>query len=548
MATEEERLRKHNEDPDYIALSQLADSMHQRGSHQKAIDIYELQFKYLDETFEWDTCELYRKMGDCYYDMGDKDKARIYADKTLNYSTTNASIYQRLAELYYSFDQDKGIEMNERAFELDNNFSNYGGRNFLSIKTDAYTQRQVKEKLEEYASVWPPKFVANGTVYTHPKPKPEDKHKKLKIAYVSSDFYNHTMMSFIIPLISHHDTEKYEIILYSTVDRDFDDISRKIMRMGNRFVDCRHLNNFDFAKMIYEDNVDIVIDLGGFTHNRAFALLFKPAPIQAQYMGFLNTYGFKEFDYILCDEYTIPKERADEYTETPLYIEAGMDRFRFTREEDIVLPEIPPLPYDKNGYITFGSYNDLSKITTTTIRIWSKLLKKVPNSKMLIYRYGPQMTPDKIEQLKTRFESFGIDRDRLEFSQEIPDVHFKAYATCDFAVDPTPFGGLSITIEALHMGIPTLTMPGEGMQGRGTGRINRMLGIDEDFNGEGEEGFAEKGAAMAANIDKLRKYRFSLREQVQNSPLKQDLDGFARSVEAAYERAWEKYVDDAQKN
>lgn len=554
MATEEERLRKHNDDPDFLSLVRAADEMYMRNTNKanhislkRAIELYHSAFSYLDDSFEFDNCELYRKIGDCYYAMDDMDNARKNLEKTLDYSTTNASVYMRLASIYYSFDQDKGIEYNDRAFQLDNNFSNYGGRNFLTIKTDSYTQLGIKNKLEEYASDWPMKFQANGTVYTYEKPADAQArkamlNKKLRIGYISSDFYNHTMMSFILPLLEHHDTKKYEIILYSAVDRQYDDTTTRVMACGNRFVDCSKLNNFDLAKRIHDDEVDILVDLGGFTHNRSFAMLFKPAPIQAQYMGFLNTYGFKEIDYIMCDEFTIPKNKADLYTEKPLYIEAGMDRFNFTRK-NIDLPEVTPLPMEKNGYITFGSFNDISKITTSTIRLWSKLLLAVPTSKLLIYRYGPQLTDDKIAQLKERFGKFGILESRLEFSREVPDMHFKAYLKADVALDPTPFGGLSITIEALHMGLPTLTMLAEGMQSRGTARINRMLGIDPAFNALDEESFSQKGKALANNLKLLKDYRNTLRKTVESSSLKNDLDGFARSVETAYEKAWADYVD-----
>ncbi|MDR2976271.1 MAG: hypothetical protein LBV19_03030 [Streptococcaceae bacterium] len=552
MATEEERLKKHCEDPDFLALMRAADEIYQRQdqngnkqrSNERAIEIYKSLFSYIDDSFAWDQCELYRKIGDCYYAMDDMDHSRENLVKTLDYSTSNASVYMRLASIFYSFDQDKGIEYNDRAFALDNNFSNYGGRNFLTIKTDAYTPMGVRNKLEEYASDWPRKFVANGTVYTHERLKEQgklNKDKKLRIGYLSSDFYNHTMMSFVIPLLEHHDTEKYNITLYSTVDRDYDDITTRIMKFGNRFVDCAKLNNFDLAKRIFDDEIDILVDLGGFTHNRSFAMLFKPAPIQAQYMGFLGTYGFKEIDYILTDEYTVPKGSEDLYTESPMYIEAGMDRFNFTRK--INLPDIAPLPMEKNGYITFGCFNDISKITTTTLRLWSKLMKAVPTAHLLIYRYGPQLTPDKIEQIYQRLEKLGVPRKRVSIDKEQLDVHFKAYNLADIGLDPTPFGGLSITIEALHMGLPTLCCPGAAFASRGTGRVNKMLEIDDAFNASDEESFAQKGAALAADIEKVRYYRENLREIVQNSPLTQDLDGFARSVEAAYEKAWAEYVN-----
>ncbi|GAB2025764.1 hypothetical protein OfM1_18360 [Lactovum odontotermitis] len=553
--SEEERLKKRCNDLEFLTLMQAADKIYRhqnqmgdkKRSNERAIEIYQLLFSYIDDSFAWDKSELYRKIGNCYYAMGDRDHARINLEKTLNYSTTNAAVYKRLASIFYAFDQDKAIEYNSRAFTLDNNFANYSSRNFLTLQTDAYTPRGVREKLEEYASGWPRKFAANGTVYTHERLKVRGKlkkDKKLRIAYLSSDFYSHTMMSFIIPLLEHHDRSKYDITLYSTVTQKYDKVTTRIMKLCSRFIDCSRLNNFELAQRIYEDEIDILIDLGGFTygHNRSFALLFRPAPIQVQYLGFLGTYGFKEVDYIMTDKYTVPKGSEDLYTETPMYIEAGMERFGFMRKTE--LPDITPLPMEKNDYVTFGSFNDIAKITTTTLRFWSKLMEAVPTAHLLIYRYGTRLTPDKIEQLYQRLENLGVARERVAFCKEKLDPHYKAYDLADIGLDSMPFGGLSITIEALHMGLPTLCCPGEAFASRGTGRVNKMLGIDGVFNASDEEDFARKGAVLAADYGKMRYYRENLRKIVQASPLTQDLDGFARSVEAAYVKAWCKYVDE----
>ena len=527
-------MAKKNTNRKYLQALKAADDTYHKGNFNKAIEMYQDCFKYLDQSYAYDSCELYRKMGDAYNSLKDNDNCRQMYEKTLDYCTTNGSVYLALASTYYYHDTDKAIKYYSRSIDLKFNTSAFTARFLTILKSDKYSQQQVKELFESYIDKYRPVAMGNDKPYEHVK---KDK-KKLKIGYLSSDFYNHAMMQFILPLIEWHDTKKFDITLYSTSGKS-DYISERMKKTYTRFVDANNLTNQELAKMIYEDEIDILVDLGGYTHNRSFLMFYKPAPIQMQYLGFVNTLGMKEVDYIFADEFTIPKDKAHLYTEKPLYLKSGMQRFDFNNQ-DTVFPKITPPPFKTNGYVTFGSYNCLSKINDYTIKLWASVLKKVENSKLLIYR--TQMTEGKKEQLKEKFKAQGISEDRLILSNENQKIHFMAYLFCDIALDPVPFGGLTITTELIHMGIPVITMPGESMQSKGTGRINKMLKLEE-LNAKDEEDFVNIAAKLAKDTRRMERYRRDLRGILTRSKLRRDVEGFAKSVEEAYLKAWKDYIN-----
>lgn len=537
--SEFERLQKRITDKNLIENISSADKLYKETKYNEAISIYKDCLANIEKIYEFDICEIYRKLGNCYYAQQNLDEARLAYEKTLDYCTTNASIYAMLAYLYYYIDNDKAIEYYTKAIERNpSDEVSTSSKALTMLKSYKYSQKQLKEIFEQDINKIRDfqKTHNNLTQFIHSKENLDIK-KRLHIGYLSSDFYCHAMMQFILPLLEHHHKDKFDFSLYST-SKKVDYVTNRLKQINTEFYDCSKMTNEELAKFIYYNNVDILVDLGGFTHCRCFALLYKPAPIQMQYLGFVNTMGMKEIDYIFADEFTIPKKSAKYYTEKPLYIDTCMQRFCFNNKNQN-LPELNELPYIKTGYITFGSFNCTSKLNDYTLKLWAKLLKSVPKSKLLIYR--TQMTPKIIERLKNKFKNFGINSNRLIFNN-IPckETHFKAYQLADIGLDPTPFNGLTITIEAISMGLPILTLAGKSMQSRGCARVNKALEL-EDLIAYNEDEYIKKGVTLAKNIDKLDYYRKNLRSILFNSILTKDLDGFAAKVEEAYQRAWENY-------
>ena len=537
MKSEQERLKKRLTDPALLDRISKGDLLYKEKKYDEAIEVYKSLLNDIDNSYEFDLCETYRKLGNCYYDTKKQDEARFNYEKTLNYCTTNGSIYGMLAYLYYYVDNDIAIKYYSKTLEINSKDEPALSSICLTIlKSHKYSQKLIKDTFEKIMHDAKIAIMNGQKAYEHTHRDLKNK-KKLRVAYLSSDFHCHAMMQFILPLLEAHHLDKFDFILYSTGKKS-DSTTGRIKNIGIEFRDCRDLDNKQLARVIYEDEVDILVDLGGLTHCRSFALFYKPAPIQMQYLGFVNTMGMKDIDYIFADEFTIPRDMAKYYTEKPLYLGTCMNRFFFDTNNKAI-PQANELPYHKNGYITFGSYNCPSKINDYTISLWSRLLKHVENSKLLIYR--TQLTEDMIRRFKNKFLQNGITEDRLIFNNKPCEIsHFYSYHMSDIALDPTPFNGLTITLELISMGVPVLTLAGDSMQSRGCARVNKSLGLD-NLIASTEDEYIQKAKILASDIAWLDNFRKTSRENLLNSLLIQDKEGFATAVENAYERAWQEY-------
>ncbi len=526
---------KRVEDTSILEKIKQADELYSNNQLNEAILLYQELINEVDDSYSYDKCELYRKLGNSYYYLPDYDKAIVAYENTLRFYQNNGSIYNILGYMYFYKNSDKSIENYLKGMELHPDFGNFVMLTQVMIKSKKYSQKDLKEVFEKYVDIFRPQVLNGDAPYNHAE-RIKDKNKKLKIGYISSDFYCHAMMEFVLPILEHHDLKKFDIILYSCGTKK-DSVTERIQKVGYTFKDCSGMTNKERAAEIYKDGIDILIDLSGYTHQAIWTLLYKPAPIQCQYLGFLGTYGIREVDYILADKFTIPDDMVPYYTEKPMYINSGMNRFTFNTKNQ-TLPSISELPYKKNGYITFGSFNCVSKINPYTVFMWSRVLKAVPTSKLLIYR--TQMQERDVVRFKKQFAEYGIDDTRVIYrSEPVEGTHFNAFALCDVALDPLPFSGLTITIEQMHMGIPVLALAGETISAKGAARINAMLGLD-DFTAFTEEEYVERAVQIAANPEKLDWYRKHLRGVVQKSYLCTDYKNYVREIEEAYIEAWQK--------
>ena len=477
---------------------------------------------------------LYIRIANSYYSLDDKDKAALYYEKYLElYPEGQASVFTRLAHIYYYLDSDKSIDYHNKSLNLSVNKYDASCKLFAMTKSSFYSQQDIKEESEYEVDLLKNTLYKNVRPYTH-KNKKNKKSEKLNIGYLSSDCYAHTMMNYILPIWENHNKEEFNFVIFNGAEKD-DATTEKIRNTGIKIVPCANKNDDVIAKLIYDEKIDILIDLGGYTHMKVFSAFYKPAPIIISYLGYLNTLGMKEVDYILTDRYTIPEEYADLYTEKPLYLDKGYQIFA-----EKSLPEVVKCPYDENGYITYGCFNCSSKLSDATIFIWSQLLLKDKESKLLLYR--TQFTKRVIRALKIKFAKYGIGEDRLIFNNKALNPHFKAYSMADIALDPYPFSGMSIAIEAALMGVPTITLVGEGMQSRGAGRINSLIGLDK-FNTTSGEEYIAAALKLSKDKEKLKVLRVTLRDKVNNSELRVNPQDFALDLESKFRKIWQDFIN-----
>ena len=312
---------------------------------------------------------LYIRLANAYYKLDDKDKATYYYEEYLKvFPQGQVSVFSRLAHSYYYIDTDKSIDYHNKALNIELNKYDSACKLFAMTKSSFYEQQDIKDESEYEVEQLKNNLFKNIVKYNHDDKK-KNPNKKLNIAYFSSDCHAHTMMNYILPIWENHNKEDFNFFIFNGSEKN-DSTAEKIRNLGFEMIDISKADEKRIAKLIYDKQIDILIDLGGYTHLKTYAMLYKPAPIIISYLGYLNTLGMKEVDYILTDRYTIPEDKAYLYTEKPLYLDKGYQIFA---EKN--LPDIQECPYKTNGYITFGSFNCTSKFNDTNFFIWSKLLE-----------------------------------------------------------------------------------------------------------------------------------------------------------------------------
>lgn len=519
----------------YKELIDEGQRLYNQKEYKEAIKRYKLAYMmYKKQIEKSELSSLYIRLANAYYSLEDTDKSTYYYEEYLkNYPQGQTSVFSRLAHAYYYIDTDTSIDYHNKALNSEVNRYDVSCKLFAMTKSSYYDQQDIKDESEHEIEILKNSVFKDIKKYSHENKKKYDGKRKLNIGYLSSDCHAHTMMNYILPIWENHDKEKFNFFIFNGSEKN-DTTTEKIIQTGFEIIPCAKKTDEEIAKIIYDKKTDILIDLGGFTHLKVFCEFYKPAPIIISYLGYLNTLGMKEVDYILTDRYTIPAEKACLYTEKPLYLDKGYQIF-----SEKSLPQITESPYKTNGYITYGSFNCTSKFSDATLYLWSEILKNDKKGKLLIYR--TKLTKRTIRLLKEKFAKLGIEEERIIYSSKKYNPHYKAYLNADISLDPYPFSGMSIAIETALMGVPTVTMEGEGMQSRGASRINNVIGLCE-LNSTSGSDYVKNAIELGENKAKLDDLRLNLRKKVNTSALRIEAKEFTKDLEEKYTKAWEEFL------
>ncbi len=506
----------------------------EQGQYKEEIKAYKTALLMTKDISASTLASLYVRLANAYYKLNDKDKYTYYYELYLKeYPEGQASIFSRLAGAYYYIDTDKSIDYHNKSLNVQINEYDIGCKLFAMTKSAFYDQQEIKNEAEYEVSQVKNALFKDIIKYNHDDKK-QNKNKKLNIGYLSSDCHSHTMMNYMLPIWENHNQDEFNFVIFSCSDKK-DSKTEWIKKTGIKFIECAKLQLKDLAQTIYEEKIDILVDIGGFTHLKTFVSLYKPAPVIISYLGYLNTLGMKEVDYILTDRFTIPEDKADLYTEKPLYIDKGYQIFNPNN-----LAAVEDSPFKTNNYITFGSFNCTSKFNDCVFYMWAKILKNLANSKLLIYR--TQMTKSIIRFFKSKFDKLEINPDRIIFMTQKYSPHYKAYSLCDIALDTYPFSGMSIAIENALMGVPTVTLQGDGMQSRGAAHINTLIDLSS-LNAKSGDEYVDIALRLADDKNKLSTLRKSLRGRVLESSLCAGHADFVRDLESKYKQVWEEFTN-----
>ncbi|SAL25674.1 TPR domain-containing protein [Caballeronia peredens] len=339
-----------------------------------------------------------------------------------------------------------------------------------------------------------------------------DPERQLSIGFVSGDFIRHPVTAFIEAVITHLARDPSMTIHAYSNHTIEDDVTERMRRAVPNWHFVAGMSDEGLAKKIQDDGIDILIDLSGHTaRNRLMTFARKPAPIQASWMGYLNTTGLQAMDYYFADRYYVPDDAAArQFTEKIAYLPAFA-----CFQPELLAPPINTLPALHNGYVTFGSFNRVNKIRPAAIKLWSTLLHAVPTARMQL---AAMPNDGKHEQIVEWFANEGIERARLDFRPRAAlPVYLQQHHQVDICLDTFPWAGGVTTFQAMWMGVPTLTLPGPLVASRGSMSALSHAGL-EAFVANDEADFVAKGVYWANHLNELAEVRAGMRERCAQSP------------------------------
>lgn len=357
---------------------------------------------------------------------------------------------------------------------------------------------------------------------------------RLRIGYVSGDFVNHSVSHFIEGLFEHRDRSRFEVFCYhNTVVND--SVTARLKSHGQNWFECHGMSDEGLRRQIIEDEIDLLVDLSGHTAHARFTMFaMGAAPVQLSYLGYPTISGVPAIDFRVTDSVIDPGDMPPVAAEQPICLPRTMFCFR----PDPAAPALAPPPAQVNGYVTFGSFNNIAKVTDHTLEIWAQAMSAVSGSRLLL-KSGAMAQATNRGSIEAFFERCGISRDRLMLQPWNVDKHghLSVYNEVDIALDPFPYNGATTTCEALWMGVPVVTRRGITHTSRMGASILSAIGR-EQWIADSDDEFVAIAKNLAGDLPGLAAWRAIARERLNVSPLL-DQRGFAHDFEAVLERAWQ---------
>ena len=368
--------------------------------------------------------------------------------------------------------------------------------------------------------------------------KPTEKRKRLRIGYFSADFQDHPVAHLISRMLELHDRDAFKIYAYSFGAEDSGSTRERLVSAVDVFRDVSKLNVSDISLLARGDNIDIAVDLMGYTKNsRTGIFAYRAAPIQINYLGFPGTMGVDFMDYIIADSILIPDEFRQHYSENVIRLPHSYMATDNTREVAGTLISRAQLGLPENGFV-FCAFHSSYKITPIEFAIWMRLLLQVEGSVLWLRRCHQKAE----ENLRREAEDRGVDSSRLIFAERVSSSeHLMRHKLADLFLDTFIFNAHSTAVDALWAGLPVVTKLGEGFAARVAGSLLTSLGMLE-LVVTTEEAYEALVLDLATKPRRLEGIKQTLTENLSSAPLF-DSAQFTKYLESGYRQAYERYID-----
>ena len=343
------------------------------------------------------------------------------------------------------------------------------------------------------------------------------KIRKIKLAFLSADIKNeHSIAAFLKTIIKNVNKDKFELILFSNSNKNKEDETPPDLKIYfDKWINIQNLNDIEAINIIRKNNINIMIDLMGLSSlNRLSLFKNRLAPIQILWLGYNNTSGLSQMDYLIADPNLIKKNEVKFYSEKILFLPNIWNchsGFSILRKEN-------PAPLINNNHITFGSFNNTNKISDEVVSVWSNILKSTNNSRLIIkssHVYSDEILKEKFEKNKVLNQIIFLDR-KSSFKE-----HIDEYKKIDLALDTFPYNGVTTSFEAIWMGVPILTLKGFNPNSRAGESINKNLNMNY-LIADNKDEYVLKAIELSKNFEKVIEIRKNIFDKALKSNLFND--------------------------
>jgi protein O-GlcNAc transferase len=337
---------------------------------------------------------------------------------------------------------------------------------------------------------------------------------RLRVGFVSPNLGRHPVGYFLVRVLENLSPEQHETVCYS--DREFnDDLARRLQAAASGWRRVQGMSDERLAEQIRSDRIDILFDLAGHTaHNRLLVFARRPAPIQVTWAGYVGTTGLAAMDYLLADRYEVPEGAEGHYREQVLRMSDGYVCY----DPPADAPAVNRLPALDCGHVTLGCFNNPAKVAPQAVAVWARILRRLPSARLVLKFKGWNDTSLTLRYTEM-FAGHRVEPGRVEFFGHSPHAELLAeYGRIDLALDPFPYSGGLTTCEALWMGVPVVTLPGETFAGRHSLSHLSNVGLTETIARDLAD-YEELAVSWSCDTQRLAALRASLRERMLVSPL-----------------------------
>lgn len=514
--------------PDYAdAIVALGNALRAQGNRQPAIECYRLALRYRP-----DSANALLNLGAALQETGEPTEAIICYQRVLQLEPDNAGAHNNLGNALKDQGRlEEALASYQKALELKPDYADaHSNLLYTLIFCPGYDAAAIYEEHRR----WNDRHAAPLTQQIRPHANDRTAGRRLRVGYVSPNFRDQAEAFFTVPLLAAHDHQHFEIFCYSAVASP-DAITPRLRGCADVWRDIAGMTDEQAAELIRSDAIDVLVDLTMHMGPRNHLLVFarKPAPVQICWLAYQGTTGLATMDYRLTDRHVDPIGLDDDfYSEKSIRL---ADAF-WCYDPLATGPDVGPLPALSRKQITFGSFNNFCKVNAKVLELWARVLRAVDGSRLLLLAAeGPHR-----QRSLDLLEKAGVGPERVVFAGKQPRPRYlELYHQIDIGLDTFPYNGQTTTLDAFWLGVPVITIVGRTAVARSGASLLRNVGLPE-LVADAPDQFVRIAVELASDLPRLGHLRATLRERLRNSPL-MDAPRFARSVEAAYRSAWERW-------